>query len=117
MLATSNFVNTAVKNNMNKILNKNHGFEKMCQFGSVLSWKKVQGLKEDSNAIANFSCAMMSMDFKGAFSTCKNLLSTKRNCFMEAHLKDQMLIQWNQVFFYMKTAVSGLQNHLKCRNC
>ena len=56
--------------------------------------KKVQGLKEDSNVIANFSCApMISMDCEGAFSTFKNLLSTKRNCFMEAHLKDQMLIQ------------------------
>ncbi len=43
-LATPNFINIAVKNNMNKILNKNRGFEKMCQFGSVLSWKKVQGL-------------------------------------------------------------------------
>ncbi len=30
MLATPNFVNIAVKNNMNKILNKNRGFEKMC---------------------------------------------------------------------------------------
>ncbi len=72
----------------------------MCQFGSVLSLKKVQGLEEDSNVISNFGCTpMMSMDFKGTFSTIKNLLSTKKNCLMEAHLKDQMLIQWNQVLF------------------
>ncbi len=35
-LTTLSFVNTAVKNE-NKILKKNPDFEKMCQFGSVLS--------------------------------------------------------------------------------
>ena len=71
---------------------------KMCQFGSDLN--KMQGLKEDSNVISNFGCApMMSIDCKGTFSTFKNLLSTKKNCLMEAHLKEQMLIQWNQVLF------------------
>ncbi len=97
-LATLNFVNIAVKNKMNKILKKNPGFEKMCQLGSVLSWEKLQGLKEDPNVLTNFSCApMMSMDCTGAFSTFNDLLSSKRNCLTEAHLKDQMLIQWNQV--------------------
>ena len=62
-LATLNFVNIAVKNKMNKILKKNPGFEKMCQLGSVLSWKNVQGVKEDPNVLANFSCApVMYMD-------------------------------------------------------
>ncbi len=74
-------------------MKKSPGFEKMCQFGSVLIWEKVQNLKEDLNVIANFSCApMMSMDCKRAFSTFKDLLSSKRNCLTEAHLKDQMLI-------------------------
>ncbi len=83
---------------MNKSLKKNPGFEKMCQFGSVLSWEKVQGLKEDPNVLANFSCApMMFMDCTGAFTTFNDLLSSKRNCLTEVHLKDQMLIQWNQV--------------------
>ncbi len=68
----------------------------MYQFGSVLSWEKVQGLKEDPNVIANFSFApMTSMDCEGAFSTFKDLLSNKRNSLTEAHLNDQMLIQWD----------------------
>ncbi len=98
MLATPNFVNIAIKNKIRKILKKNPGFEKIHQFGSVLIWEKVQGLKKDPNVIVNFSCApIMSMDRKGAFSTFKDFLSSNRNCLTEAHLKDQILIQWNQV--------------------
>ena len=64
---------------------------------SLLSWEKLQSLK-DANVIDNISCGnMTSMDCERAFSTFKDLLSSKRNCLMEAHLKDQMLIQWNQV--------------------
>ena len=43
MLATPNFVNIAIKNKISKILKKNPGFEKMCQFESMFSWEKVQG--------------------------------------------------------------------------
>lgn len=82
---------------MDEILKKNPGFEKLSQIGSVLSGEKVQGLKEDPNIIASFSCApMTSVDCERAFSTFKELLSIKRNRLTEDHLKDQMLIQWNQ---------------------
>lgn len=82
---------------MDKILKKNPGFEKLSQIGSVLNGEKVQGLKEDPYIIASFSCApMTSVDCERAFSTCKDLLSSKRNCLTEGHLKDQMLIQWNR---------------------
>ena len=75
MLVTLYFVNIAVKKMMDEIFKKNPGFGKMSQIGSVLSWEKAQGLKEDPNVIANYSCApMISMDCEGAFSTLKDLI-------------------------------------------
>ncbi len=65
------------------------------------------------NVIVNYSCApMMSMDCEGggAFSTLKDLLSSKRNCLQEAHLNDLVEL----ILLLMETAVYGLINHPKC---
>ncbi len=50
----------------------------MYQFGSVLSWEKVQGLKEDPNVIANFSFApMTSMDCEEPLAPSKTSSQTR----------------------------------------
>ena len=86
------------KAKLDKILEKNPGYEKLEKMGAVLSGNTVSDIaREDPNVIASFRCApMTSVDCERAFSCFKDLLSTKRARLTEGHLKDQMLIQWNR---------------------
>ena len=79
------------------ILNKNPRFQKMVQIDAVLTGQEVEGMKEDPNIIAKFSCALMvSVDCERAFSLFKDLFSSKRTSLTEAHLRDHMIVQWNK---------------------
>ncbi len=82
---------------LEEILKKNPAYKKVVQIGSVLKGEEVPGLKEDPNIIASFSCApVTSVDCERTFSIFKDLLINKRNRLTEDHLRDQMLIQWNE---------------------
>lgn len=84
-------------NKLEEVLNKNSGYKKMCQIGAILSGESVPGVQEDPNEIANFRCApITSVDCERTFSSFKDLLSDKRTRLTEEHLKDHMIIQWNQ---------------------
>ena len=74
---------------------------KLSQIGSVLSWKKAQGLKEDPNVIVNFSCApMMSLDCEGSLQYLQGSPFKQEKLFHGGPLK--MLIQRNWVLLLME---------------
>ncbi len=68
------------------ILNKNPGFKKMVQIGAGWAGEEVEGIEEDPNIIANFSCAsVMRVDCERSFSLFKDLFSSKTNLTDQPH--------------------------------
>lgn len=81
---------------LDEVLKKNPGFEKLSKFAQILSGENLVGITEDPKTISNFRCApVTSVDCERAFSRFKDIFSIKRRCLTEEHLKDLMLIQWN----------------------
>lgn len=83
---------------LNFILNKNPGYQKMRNIANLLIGNGSGSDLEGENPVnmANFANApLTSVDCERAFSKFKDLLSSKRQCFTEEHLKHQMILQWN----------------------
>lgn len=87
----------AFSKKLDDVLKKNPGYIKLTKFASILQGKGMAGLKEEPDVIASFTCApTTSVDCERVFSLFKDLLSNKRMRLTEEHLRDQMIIQWNQ---------------------
>ncbi len=108
--ATLYFVKVAVKK---KRWTRSLALGNSLRLGQCLVGKRYRAWRRDPTVIANFLWCPWTV--RGAFSSFKDLFSSKKNCLTEAHLKDQMLIHWNWDLLLMN-AVSGLINHLKCKN-
>jgi len=91
----------AFSKKLDDVLKKNPGYIKLTKFASVLKGEGATGLKEEPDVIANFKCApTTSVDCERVFSMFKDLLSNKRMRLTEEHLRDQMIIQWNQELLF-----------------
>jgi hypothetical protein len=77
-------------------LKKNPGFEWLNKISKVISGERVQDFNVSPSTVVNFTYApMVSVDCERAFSHFKDILSSKRRKLTETHLKDIMIIQWN----------------------
>jgi hypothetical protein len=87
---------------LNEVLNKNSGFKQVSNIAKILIGEAVETeerakLPINPRVLANFASApIVSVDVERFFSSLKGLLSFNRLKLSDSHIKDQMILQWNQ---------------------
>ncbi|QQP50622.1 CGG triplet repeat-binding protein 1 [Caligus rogercresseyi] len=80
---------------MNSVLEKNPDFEKIKLYSGILKRETLE-LKDDPKLPFLFSCApITSVDCERVFTKLKFFLSNQRISLTENHVKDMLILQWN----------------------
>ena len=78
------------------VLGKNPGFAKMQQMAKALSGSEANLEGIDANQMANMANApIVTCDVERTFSCLRDLNTPKRGSLNEEHIKDVLVIQWN----------------------
>ena len=90
-------VGLAVLEKFQQVLDRNPGFDKMCDIGSVLSGIQVPGLEMHPNIIKCFKFApLTSCDVERSFSVYKGVLTDKRTSFTPENLEMYLVTHCEQ---------------------
>lgn len=88
-----------VAEKLRKVLDKNPGYKRVCQIASVLNGTSNDMGGMEPDVLAKFANApLTSVDCERVFSSFKDLFAPKRP-FTETHLRDHLIVQWNDSLF------------------